>query len=326
MELTVVIPAYNEQDNVEKAIHDIEAAFAELDVPGEIVLVDDGSTDSTRAVADTLAQSHTSLRVVSHPRNFGRGRALRTGFSEARGSIVITIDADLSYSADHIAPIYRTLASDPSVDVVLGSPYMRGGSAVDVPLLRLAVSRLGNVILAKALGGGIRTVTSILRGYRKSVLDSLDLHSDGKEIHLEILSKVVAMGYQVKEVPATLTFRRKGRSKFRFRATTLSHLIFSISERPMMIFGSIGLLLLLLGVVGGSYIIYLWRQARLNPDRPLMTLIVILIVTGMQVLAFGFIGTQIVSLRKEIFRIQKENMLLKKRLDKGDPPHDTRQL
>jgi len=318
MDLTVVGPAYNEEENVEKAVNDIESVFVELGVSGEIVLVDDGSTDSTREVAETLAKTHPALRVVSHPRNFGRGRALRTGFARARGSIVVTIDADLSYSAEHIGSIYRLMASDPSVDVVLGSPYMSGGQAVGIPLSRLLMSRLGNIVLAKALGDNLKTVTSILRGYRKQVLDSLDLQSDGKEIHLEILSKVLAMGYDVKEIPATLTFRRRGRSKFKFRATTISHLIFSISERPMMIFGSLGLLLLVLGLGGGLHIIRLWRQARLNPDRPLMTLIVILIVTGMQVLAFGFIGTQIVSLRKEIFRIQKENMLLKKRLERSD--------
>jgi glycosyltransferase involved in cell wall biosynthesis len=76
MDLTVVVPAYNEEENVEKAVNDIESVFVELGVSGEIVLVDDGSTDSTREVAETLAKTHPALRVVSHPRNFGRGRAL----------------------------------------------------------------------------------------------------------------------------------------------------------------------------------------------------------------------------------------------------------
>jgi hypothetical protein len=146
------------------------------------------------------------------------------------------------------------------------------------------------------------------------VLDSLELESDGKEIHLEILSKAMALGYRVKEVPAILRGRRKGRSKFKFRKTATSHLVFSIFEKPMVIFGFLGLLSLGIGLLMGLYVAYLRFSGELTPGRPLITFAILLILGGIQILSFGFIAIQIVSLRREILRIQKENLELKKEL------------
>ncbi len=315
VELSVVVPMYNEAENVVATVTEISRVVDGLGVRAEIVCVDDGSTDSTLERLAELAKEHEILRIESHQRNFGRGKALRTGFATARGEIIVTLDADLTYSAEHIALLYRKLEAEPGVDVVVGSPYCRGGRTESVPPFRLLVSKLGNVVVGRALGGHVKTVTGILRGYRRHVIESLELESDGKEIHLEILSKALANGFNVCELPATLTFRRHGRSKFRFRATSASHLLFSLSERPMMLFGAIGILFGMAGLALGVYFIYLWRRAQLNPERPLMTLMVLLIVTGMQILILGFIGTQIVSLRKEIYKVQRENLSLKKRLD-----------
>ena len=122
------------------------------------------------------------------------------------------------------------------------------------------------------------------------------------------------MGYKVKELPTALKARSKGRSKFRFKATAVSHLIFSFFERPIILFGAIGLFMLFLGFLGGAYIIYLWQKGTLNPNRPLMTLMVLLIVGGIQVLLFGFLGTQLVHLRKEIYKVQRENKNLEKKI------------
>jgi hypothetical protein len=158
----------------------------------------------------------------------------------------------------------------------------------------------------------IYTSTGIFRAYRRKVLDSLEIESDGKEIHLEILSKALALGYRVKESPAILTSRKKGKSKFKFRKTAISHLVFSVFEKPVIIFGFVGLLTLAIGLLIGAYIIYLRLSGDLTPGRPLITFSILLILGGMQILSFGFIAIQIVSLRKEILRIQKENLELKR--------------
>jgi glycosyltransferase involved in cell wall biosynthesis len=208
----------------------------------------------------------------------------------------------------------ETLRKEPEVDLVLASPYMPGGEVKGVPFLRLWISKFGNKVLRLAMPNRIYTSTGIFRAYRKRVLDSLELESDGKEIHLEILSKTLALGYRVKEHPAILTSRKRGKSKFKFRKTALSHLVFSVFEKPMIIFGFIGLLTVTIGFLIGLYIAYLRFSGDLTPGRPLITFALLLILGGIQILSFGFIAIQIVSLRREILRIQKENLELKKEI------------
>ena len=143
--------------------------------------------------------------------------ALRRGFKESKGEIVVSIDADLSYDPRYILDFVKTLKREQDIDFVLASPYMPGGGVQNVPFLRLWISKLGNKILRFAMPNRIYTSTGIFRAYRRKVLDSLELESDGKEIHLEILSKALALGYRVKEIPAILTGRKKGKSKFKLK-------------------------------------------------------------------------------------------------------------
>ncbi len=200
------------------------------------------------------------------------------------------------------------------VDFVLASPYMPGGGVENIPFSRLWISKLGNKILRFTMPNRIYTSTGIFRAYRKRVLDSLELESDGKEIHLEILSKAMALGFRVKEIPAILTRRKKGKSKFKFRRTAASHLIFSMFEKPMILFGFVGLLTVGAGFLLGLYIAYLRYAGELTAGRPLITFALLLILGGIQILSFGFIAIQIGFLRKEILRIQKENLELRREI------------
>jgi glycosyltransferase involved in cell wall biosynthesis len=313
-DLTIVAPMFNEEANVASTIDRIKEAMKRFRGTWEFVMVNDGSTDNTEPVARSLTAKEPNVRVTGYPQNAGRGRALRWGFAEARGRIVASVDFDLSYSPDHILRMYDYLAANPGVDIVLASAYMPGGKAKGVPAGRLVASYLGNVVLRFALGG-IHTSTCVVRAYRREVLEALDLESDGKEIHLEILSKALALGFRIAEIPATLTGRKKGKSKFRLKKTSLSHLLFSIVERPMMLFGALGLLLILLGLVDGVYIIYKWRTETLNPSRPLMTLLVILLVGGVQILAFGFLAMLAGMLRRMLVRLESRVRLLAREVE-----------
>ena len=312
MDLSVVIPMYNEAENAEATLSRVEEALASYQGTFEIVAVDDGSLDSTREIVSQLALKNKRIRLVSYQSNSGRGMALRKGFQTSRGEIIVSIDADLSYDPAYISHFVEAFRREEDVDVILASPYMPGGGVQDVPFFRLWVSRTGNRILGFAMPNRIYTSTGIFRAYRRKVLESLELESEGKEIHLEILSKVIALGYRVKEMPAILKGRKKGRSKFKFKKTALSHLVFSFFEKPMMIFGFLGLLTLGVGGFIGLYVVYLRYVGALTPGRPLVTFALLLILGGIQILSFGFIAIQIVSLRREILRIQKENLELKK--------------
>lgn len=304
-EISVVVPMHNELDNLPATIDRIAAELGSTHRAFEIVAVDDGSTDATSARLQSMAQGDSRLQVVTYPRNRGRGYALRRGFAAARGATIVTIDADLSYAPEHIVGMISILDERPEVDFVVGSPYTKGGTTENVPAGRLWISRWGNRILGLAMPGGLTTVTGILRAYRREVLDVLDLESNDKDLHLEIVSKAIAAGFVPAEMPATLTGRRRGKSKFYFKATVASHLIFSFYEKPILLFGLIGALMMGLGFGTGLHLIYLWQTEALNPDRPLVSLTVILMVAGLQVLLFGFLGSQIVQIRRELFRTQK---------------------
>lgn len=310
MDLSIVIPMYNEAENVENTLKRVEEALISFRGTYEIIPVNDGSIDHTLEILKRMESQNEKIRVVSYLKNTGRGMALRRGFKESKGEMVVSIDADLSYDPGYILDLVNTLRNEQDIDLALASPYMPGGGVQNVPLLRLWVSKLGNKILRLALPNRVHTSTGIFRAYRKRVLDSLELESDGKEIHLEVLSKAMALGYRVQEVPAILKGRRKGRSKFKFKKTATSHLVFSVFEKPMIVFGFLGLLTLGIGFLMGIYIAYLRYTGGLTPGRPLITFAILLILGGIQILSFGFIALQIVSLRREILRIQKENLEL----------------
>ncbi|MGA2462939.1 MAG: glycosyltransferase [Thermodesulfobacteriota bacterium] len=311
MDLSIVIPMFNEAENIEATLGQVEQALASFQGTYEIIAVNDGSLDNTLEILEKAASQNRKVKVVSYSKNFGRGMALRTGFKESKGAIVVSIDADLSYDPHYIMDFVKTLRTEQDIDFVLASPYMPGGGVQNVPFLRLWISKLGNKILRLTMPNRIYTSTGIFRAYRRKVLESLELESDGKEIHLEILSKAIALGFRVKEIPVVLANRKKGRSKFKFRKTAVSHLVFSVFEKPMMIFGFIGLLTLSIGLLIGVYVAYLRFAGELTPGRPLITFAILLILGGIQILSFGFIAIQIVSLRREILRIQKENLELR---------------
>ena len=314
VELTVIAPMYNEAANILPTVTRIKETLLNFDKTWELLLVDDGSEDDSLAIARELEAEISNLRIISYPVNCGRGKALRVGIKHARGQYIITIDFDLSYSPDHILKIYEELI-DPNQmnDVVLGSAYMKGGQIVGVSPVRLLISRMGNKLLEYTFPQPLKTSTCILRGYKRDVLEALELESDGKEIHLEILSKVCALGFMVKEIPATLHSRKRGKSKFKFRKTSVSHLLFSLFEKPILVFGAIGLLLTLFGFLIGLYIIWLRYFGILNPVRPLIPLLIILLVMGSQFFCFAFIASQNNHLRNEVYRLQRQMNYLRQK-------------
>lgn len=303
--VSVVVPMYNEEQNVSSTLSRIAAAFRAVGGDWEVIAVDDGSTDRTALSVLSFAEEEPRVRLVSYFPNRGRGWALRQGFAAANKEIIITADADLSYSEEYLLAMAQILQAHPEVDIVVASPYTKGGGVENVPFWRLMISRLGNKILGFAMKRGLATVTGMVRGYRRKVLEALELESEGKEIHLEILSRALGMGYRVLEMPAVLKARKLGKSKFKFTATAVSHILFSFHEKPVLLFGAVGLFLVLLSFGGAGYIFHLWREGDLNPTRPLVTLTVLAFLAGLATLFFGFLGTQLVHLKREIYRIQK---------------------
>ncbi|HUU27451.1 MAG TPA: glycosyltransferase [archaeon] len=314
--VSVVIPMYNEGENVRGTVLAVCDQLRRTGRTFELVCVDDGSTDTTREELDKIAREIEEVRVIGYKANCGRGKALREGFSASRGLFIISIDADLSYHPGQIISLVERLEKPDDPDIIIASPYMPGGKTEGVKPFRLLVSRAANILLRQAMGRKYYTLTGIFRGYRRKVFDCIELYSDGKEIHLEIIAKAEAAGLQIVEVPAVLTSRSRGGSKLKMRLTVVSHLMFSFYERPLLLFGVLGLLFTLASLVLGGYLFYLYWTSALNPTRPIVWLSVLLLLTGIQMASFAFISTQITLLKKELFRTQKEVLLLQRTLEK----------
>jgi len=231
-DLTIIAPIYNEAENVARTVDLVAEAMAGFDGTWELIVVDDGSTDDSRARAEELAAERPWLRVEGYTPNAGRGRALRTGFEAARGDFVVTVDFDLSYEASHIRRLYDALQGDDAPDIVLASAYMPGGTIENVPWKRLLASRGGNILLRLAWPERVCTSTCIVRGYRRSALERLALTCDRKEIHLEILSQAFDRGLRVREIPGHLRARTAGVSKARLGRSASTHLAFLAERRP----------------------------------------------------------------------------------------------
>lgn len=312
MKISVIIPMFNEEENVLNTLNCVNDILKEYD-DYEIIAVDDGSYDNTFELASEYASNNPNIVILQHSINRGMGGALRTGFKNARCDIVITIDADLSYDPYYIPKLVNEL--DEATDIVIGSQYMAGGKTEDIPFLRLFISKMANRIVGYAMVDNISTVTGVLRAYRKEVLDSIELESNGTEINPEILAKAKAIGFNIKEIPVTLKARKLGKSKVRFKSTTVSHLLFTFYEKPMILFGAIGFFLLFIGIISAIYLFYEFLIGTLDPTRPLMLFMVLMLLSGIQILIFGFVATQISLLKREIYIVQKENKEMHKKLN-----------
>lgn len=233
--LSVVVPARDEGGIIAGTLRGLAEGLASVPGGFEIVVADDGSADATAAEVDRAAVTDPRIRLVRGPR-IGRGAAIRAGLAAARGDVVVTTDADLSYGPGEALKLFEHLRARPSCDMVIGSCYMPGGRTEGVPFGRLIVSSIGNRTLRFAFEGRFFTTTGILRGYRRERLQTLlrspGLVSAGKEMYLEVLHNALCAGWVVDEIPATMTWRRgPGGGTFSFLPTAWSHLTFLLARR-----------------------------------------------------------------------------------------------
>lgn len=257
--LSVCIPCYNEAEGIESTVRTVATEAVRLVGPGgvELVLADDGSRDGTRRILERLQRDETlsqvEIVVCGFERNRGRGAALREAIGRSTGTWVVCLDADLSYDVSHIGAMLETLEGGSSPDVVVVSPYMRGGAAVGVPWSRLLVSRIANRILAGSFEAGVRTVTCVVRGYRGDFVRRLPCYEDGKGVHLELLRVASIEGGRIVEIPGRLAWSRDRRSVRRgggrargTRSTARQHLLYGLLVRPARILRYLAVALLLL--------------------------------------------------------------------------------
>lgn len=251
---SILIPCFNEEATISHTIQQVEYYLSQLHSISswELILINDGSTDGTLKVLELCQRE--SIRVLSFDRNRGRGAAVKAGMQAAKGEFIIALDADLSYDLNHIQEILDVFFHQPTIDVVVVSAYMKGGTVQGVPLSRLALSKIANWILSRFFPQRLSTVTCVVRGYRHDVIKNLCLLEKGKEFHLEILKKLFLKGAQVQEIPGRLVWKRDKKIDnpssrgLKVMKSSKKHLLYALAIKPYGFFKYLILVLLFVGL------------------------------------------------------------------------------
>jgi dolichol-phosphate mannosyltransferase len=294
--ISVVVPVHDEERSVALLQDELAAALEPLDEPWETVFVDDGSTDGTFAALTRLHAAHDGVRVVRLRRNFGKAAALQAGFEQARGDVIVTIDGDLQ---DDPAEIPRLLAKlDEGFDLVSGWKAKRRD-----PLTRRLPSRLFNAVTGRVSGLRLHDFNCGLKAYRVEVVRDQRLYG---ELHRFIPVLAHYRGYRVAELPVNHRPREHGRSRYgveRYVRGFLDLLTVTFMgryrHRPLHLFGGLGLLL---GAIGTAVLVYLTvlkATGEAIGHRPLLTLGVLLVVVGVQLVSLGLVSELVASHHEE---------------------------
>jgi dolichol-phosphate mannosyltransferase len=212
MKTLIVIPTYNEREN----IGDLAEKITALNAKFQVLIIDDNSPDGTASIVQDLERKSDRIRLQSRPSKQGLGSAYREGFRFAiRHGFehIVTMDADFSHDPCLLQSLVTTSLQQ---DVVLGSRYTRGGRIENWPWFRRQLSHTANWLARWALGRDIHDWTSGYRCYRRHVLEKLpfeEIRSDGYSFLVEILAACQRLGFRIAEVPITFSDRRYGKSK-----------------------------------------------------------------------------------------------------------------
>jgi glycosyltransferase involved in cell wall biosynthesis len=264
-------------------------------------------------LARTLEAQEPRLRVITYPDNRGRGNAIRTGVAHARGDIVITTEIDSSWGNDIVARLVAALRARPDADIVIASPHLPGGGYRNVPMWRVLLSSVGNYIIRSGLTYIVTMHTGMTRGYRRERFLALPLDEDDKEMHLEIVSKAIALGYRIYEIPAVLEWRAHelaGRPARPRRSSSVSnrvirtHVLFSLLAAPFRY-----IYVVAAGLAGVAAVLFGWAVVNYLSQRVAAYLFLSSVLIGLfafLVFAIGVLAQQGRALQRDLWRLRGE--------------------
>lgn len=308
MSISVVIPVYNEEENIPVLHEKLSSVLDRLGYEYEIIYVDDGSSDRTLEILESLQKKDRHVVVLSLRRNFGQTAAFAAGFDFARGDVIITMDADLQNDPEDIPKLLELIKE---YDLVSGWRRERK----DPFFSRRLPSMIANWLISKVTGVRLHDYGCSLKAYRKDIVKNLRLYG---EMHRFIPAVASWYGVRVAEIPVKHHPRFKGRSKYGISRTfkVLLDLVTvkflqSFSTKPIQFFGSMGLLSSFLGFLILLYLAALKLLKGVSiGGRPLLILGVLLVVVGVQFIGMGLLGEMLVrvyheSQRKPIYVLKK---------------------
>ncbi|WP_373479632.1 glycosyltransferase family 2 protein [Geminocystis sp.] len=308
MDLSLVIPIYNEAENIPLLIDAITNSLKDTKLTYEIICVDDGSQDKSTDILREIAQKNLYVKAVILRRNYGQTPAMAAGFETATGKVIITLDGDLQNDPADIPLLLSKL--EEGYDLVSGWRKNRQDDA----LTRLLPSKIANIIIGKITGVKLHDYGCSLKAYRKELIADLNLYG---ELHRFLPALAYIEGAKITEIPVNHHPRRFGKSKYglgrTFRVIMDLLTVFFMKKfltRPMHVFGFFGLISLILGIFIGIYLTFIkfgFHQS--IGARPLLILCVLLILTGVQLFSFGLLAELLMrtyheSQKRPIYRIR----------------------
>jgi glycosyltransferase involved in cell wall biosynthesis len=288
-DLSLIIPVFNEADNLRELQREITEACLDLKKSYEIIFVDDGSKDESIAVCKELLKKDPRIRIIQLRKNFGQTAALSAGFDHARGEIIITLDADLQNDPKDFGLLIAKI--EEGYDLVSGWRMKRR----DRFITRRLPSILANRLISMITGVKLHDYGCTLKAFRREIIKHIKLYG---ELHRFIPAIVSNVGVSIAEVKVNHRRRRFGKSKYsvwRFPKVILDLLtvkfLLSYSTRPLQIFGIIGLTSGIGGGIIGLWLAYV-RLVRMEgiSGRPLLLLAILLIVIGIQFITLGLLA------------------------------------
>lgn len=210
MTLSIIVPAHNEEENIADAIDRIEAAVG---IAHELVVVNDHSTDKTRHLVEGLGSRYNNIKLVDNQLENGFANALRAGFREANGDVLIPVMADLCDDLSTVGKLFEKI--DQGYDIACGCRYTKEGARLGGSRIKGILSCFAGHSLHLLLGIPTHDIANAFKMYRRHVLESIDIKAKGFEISMEIPLKAYYLGFKITEVPTLWKERSKGKSNFR---------------------------------------------------------------------------------------------------------------
>ncbi len=289
-DISIVIPVYNEAENVTDLVARVEAAIRHTRYSFELICIDDGSRDDTAYILQSLAVERPWLRPLFLMRNYGQTAALQAGFDAAGGRYVVTLDGDLQNDPLDIPALVDRLEEDPSVDMISGWRKERQDRA----LSRKLPSMLANWLISWATGVRLHDYGCALKAYRGEIIARIRLYG---ELHRFIPILAAEAGARIVEVPVRHHARTRGQSKYGIDRTfrvildlLLMKFLMRYLHRPLHAFGGVGLGLLIPGLAMLGWLLLQKLQGADIGGRPLLMAGVTLTLMGVQLLGLGLLG------------------------------------
>jgi glycosyltransferase involved in cell wall biosynthesis len=289
LDLSIVVPIYNEEENIRDLHRQVTTALAGSGIDYELVLVDDGSSDRSFALLREAAAEDGRVKVIRFRRNFGQTAAMAAGFDAASGRVVVPMDGDLQNDPADIPKLLARI--DEGFDVVSGWRRDRK----DAFLNRTLPSILANRFISGMTGIRLHDYGCTLKAYRREVLEGINLYG---EMHRFVPALVSQVGAKVTEIPVGHRPRLHGRSKYGISRTmrvildlmTVKFLL-SYSTRPIQLFGRLGVYTLMASFLSGGATIYMKLFQGMSMNRnPLLLLTALLLFMGVQFIVLGLLG------------------------------------